>query len=55
MTPILDIGEMVISTDKSDFLLSPSLSAMTRIGTPKQIVDAYTLLNGAETQSLINR
>ncbi|CDG20003.1 putative Gp17 [Xenorhabdus poinarii G6] len=55
MTPIIDIGEMVISTDKSDFLLRPSLVAMTRIGTPKQIVDAYTLLNGAETQSLINR
>ncbi|MBD2816619.1 hypothetical protein ID850_18170 [Xenorhabdus sp. Flor] len=55
MTPILDIGEIVISTDKSDFLFRPSLAAMTRIGTPKQIVDVYTLLNGAETQSLVNR
>ncbi|WP_237387148.1 DUF6246 family protein [Xenorhabdus sp. Sc-CR9] len=55
MTPIIEIGEMVISTDKRDFSLSPSFSSMTRIGTPQQIVDAYTLLNGAETQSLINR
>ncbi|MBI6547268.1 DUF6246 family protein [Xenorhabdus lircayensis] len=55
MTPILDIGEMVISTDKSDFLLCPSLAAMNRIGTPQQIVEVYTLLNGAETQELINR
>ncbi|SFN90005.1 DUF6246 family protein [Xenorhabdus japonica] len=55
MTPIIDIGEMVISTDKTDYLLRPSFAAMTRIGTPKQIVETYTLLNGAETQELINR
>ncbi|MGJ0579221.1 DUF6246 family protein [Xenorhabdus bovienii] len=55
MTPIFEIGEMVIATDKADFLFRPSFSAMTRIGTPQQIVGAYTLLNGAETQELINR
>ncbi|PHM23702.1 DUF6246 family protein [Xenorhabdus ehlersii] len=55
MTPIIDIGEMVISTDKTDYLLRPSFSAMTRIGTPRQIVETYTFLNGAETQELINR
>ncbi|CBJ80357.1 putative Gp17 [Xenorhabdus bovienii str. Jollieti] len=55
MTPIFEIGEIVISTDKRDFLLYPSFSSMTRIGTPQQIVGAYTLLNGAETQELINR
>ncbi|KLU16513.1 MULTISPECIES: DUF6246 family protein [Xenorhabdus] len=55
MTPIIDIGEMIISTDKRDFFLRPSFAAMTRIGTPHQIVATYTFLNGAETQELINR
>ncbi|MDX7999352.1 hypothetical protein FE394_09080 [Xenorhabdus sp. Reich] len=54
MTPIFEIGEMVISGDK-DYLLCPSLAAMNRVGTPQQIVEAYTLLNGAEAQELINR
>ncbi|MBD2779215.1 DUF6246 family protein [Xenorhabdus szentirmaii] len=54
MTPIFEIGEMVISGDK-DYLLCPSLAAMNRFGTPQQIVEAYTLLNGAEVQALINR
>uniref|UniRef100_UPI001FC9C59A DUF6246 family protein n=1 Tax=Xenorhabdus beddingii TaxID=40578 RepID=UPI001FC9C59A len=55
MTPIIDIGEMVIATDKTDYLLQPSFAAMTRIGTPQQIVAVYTLLNGAETQELMHR
>ncbi|WP_416777495.1 DUF6246 family protein [Xenorhabdus budapestensis] len=55
MTPMLEIGEMVISTERKDFLLCPSFAAMTRLGTPRQIVAAYTLLNGAETQALIQR
>ncbi|MDU3365611.1 MAG: DUF6246 family protein, partial [Proteus mirabilis] len=41
MTPILEIGEMVISTDKNDYLFRPSFINMTRIGEPKQIVSAY--------------
>lgn len=55
MTPILEIGEMVISTDKKDYLFRPSLINMTRIGEPKQIVSAYGQLNGTEVQDLITR
>ncbi|WP_340608088.1 DUF6246 family protein [Xenorhabdus bharatensis] len=55
MTPMLEIGEMVISTEKKDFSLSPSFAAMTRLGTPRQIVEAYTVLNGAKAQALIQR
>jgi hypothetical protein len=52
---MIEIGEMVISSDKKDFYLSPSFAAMSRLGAPRQIVDIYTLLNGAETQALIQR
>ena len=55
MTPILEIGEMVISTDKKDYLFRPSFINMTRIGEPKQIVSAYGQLNGTEVQELITR
>ncbi|MCL8607639.1 DUF6246 family protein [Proteus mirabilis] len=55
MTPILEIGEMVISTDKKDYLFRPSFINMTRIGEPKQIVNAYGQLNGTEVQELITR
>ncbi|PHM37192.1 DUF6246 family protein [Xenorhabdus innexi] len=55
MTPILEIGEMVISTAKNDFLLRPSFAAMTRLGTPRQIVEAYTVLNGAPAQALVQQ
>ncbi|MEM8060771.1 DUF6246 family protein, partial [Morganella morganii subsp. sibonii] len=53
MTPRLEYGEMVISTAENDYLFRPSLDAMTRIGEPKEIVSAFTLLNGAEVQQII--
>ncbi|HAE77930.1 hypothetical protein JC794_08990 [Morganella morganii] len=53
MTPRLEYGEMVISTAENDYLFRPSLDAMTRIGEPKEIVSAFTQLNGAEVQQII--
>ncbi|HBZ5601062.1 TPA: hypothetical protein MKV14_003935, partial [Morganella morganii] len=53
MTPRLEYGEMVISTAENDYLFRPSLDAMTRIGEPKEIVSAFTRLNGAEVQQII--
>ncbi len=52
MTPRLEYGEMVISTAENDYLFRPSLDAMTRIGAPKEIVSAFTRLNGAEVQQI---
>ncbi|HDQ2581228.1 TPA: hypothetical protein P7Y85_002402, partial [Morganella morganii] len=53
MTPRLEYGEMVISTAENDYLFRPSLDAMTRIGEPKEIVSAFTRLNGSEVQQII--
>ncbi|WPC97880.1 DUF6246 family protein [Proteus terrae] len=55
MTPMLEIGEMVISTDKTDYFFRPSFANMTRIGDPKQIVDIFALLNGIEIQNLLRQ
>ncbi|HEI8006461.1 TPA: hypothetical protein SLC38_003414, partial [Morganella morganii] len=53
MTPRLEYGEIVISTAENDYLFRPSLDAMTRIGEPKEIVSAFTRLNGSEVQQII--
>lgn len=52
MTPITEIGEMVISDTKNDYFFRPSFAAMTRIGNPAEIVKAYATLNGAEASKL---
>lgn len=44
MTALTDIGELFISDSREggkDYLLRPSFEAMTRIGTPEEIVQAY--------------
>ncbi|MEY0558980.1 DUF6246 family protein, partial [Providencia rettgeri] len=55
MTARKEYGEFIISTPDKDYLFRPSFDAMTRIGTPEQIVNAFTLLSGAEVQMLIAR
>ncbi|MBG5923151.1 DUF6246 family protein [Providencia rettgeri] len=55
MTARKEYGEFTISTPDKDYLFRPSFDAMTRIGTPEQIVNAFTLLSGAEVQMLIAR
>lgn len=50
-----EYGEFIISTPDKDYFFKPSFDAMTRIGTPEQIVNALTLISGAEAQALIAR
>ncbi|GKX40424.1 hypothetical protein SOASR014_41630 [Pectobacterium carotovorum subsp. carotovorum] len=53
MTPITEIGEMLISDTQTDYFLRPSFAAMTRIGSPTDIVDAYATLNGYEVAQVV--
>lgn len=53
MTPITEIGEMLISDSTRDYFFRPSFAAMTRIGNPAEIVEAYATLNGYEVAQVI--
>nr|DAM38462.1 MAG TPA: hypothetical protein [Caudoviricetes sp.] len=55
MTALTDIGELSISDSREggkDYLLRPSFEAMTRIGTPEEIVQAYATIHGIEVSQL---
>lgn len=54
MNPLLETGEMVITIAEDDYFLRPSFIAMTRIGSPDEIVDTYTLLNGSEFNEVVS-
>lgn len=47
-TPLTEIGEMRISLSDRSFFFKPSFRAMNEIGTPKEIVEVYTRLNGID-------
>ena len=47
-TPLTEIGELRISLTDRSFFLKPSFRAMNEIGTPKEIVEMYATLNGAD-------
>lgn len=56
MTALIDIGEVSISDSRDggkDYLLSPSFEAMTRIGNPNEIVEAYAIVHGSELNGLL--
>ena len=56
MTALTDIGELSISDSREggkDYLLRPSFEAMTRIGTPQEIVQAYATIHGNDVAQLI--
>jgi hypothetical protein len=56
MTALTDIGELSISDSREggkDYLLRPSFEAMTRIGTPEEIVQAYATIHGNDVAQLI--
>lgn len=56
MTALTDIGELSISDSREggkDYLLRPSFEAMTRIGTPEEIVQAYATIHGNDVTQLI--
>lgn len=54
MTPITEIGEMLISDAKNDYFFRPSFAAMTLIGGPAEIVEAYATLNGYEVAQVVS-
>lgn len=47
-TPLTEIGELRISLADKSFFLKPSFRAMNEIGAPKEIVEMYATLNGAD-------
>lgn len=47
-TPLTEIGELRISLADKSFFFKPSFRAMNEIGTPKEIVEMYATLNGAD-------
>ncbi len=53
MNPMVEIGEMLISDRYTDYFFRPSFTAMTRIGSPAEIVNAYAVLNGAEAHKFV--
>lgn len=56
MTALTDIGELSISDSREggkDYLLRPSFKAMTRIGTPVEIVKTYATIHGNDVAQLI--
>lgn len=56
MIPLTEIGEVVLSSRKDgerEYLLRPSFAAMTRVGSPEEIVAAYSTIHGSEVQNLI--
>lgn len=54
MTPITEIGEMLISDTKNDYFFRPSFAAMSRIGSPAEIVATYATLNGYEVAQIVS-
>ena len=56
MTALLEIGELSVSDSVAggkDYLLRPSFEAMTRIGTPGEIVQTYATIHGNDVAQLI--
>lgn len=56
MTALLEIGEVSVCDGRDggrDYLLRPSLLAMTRIGTPAEIVQTYATIHGNDVAKLI--
>lgn len=56
MTALTDIGEFVYSdsrTEGKDYFFRPSFAAMTRIGSPEDIVRTYATVHGSEVALLL--
>lgn len=53
---LLDIGELCVSDSSEggkDYLMRPSFEAMTRIGTPEEIVSVYASIHGSDVARVI--
>jgi len=55
MTPFKEIGESVISDGDSDYFFRPSFAAMTKIGDPQEIVQAFYDLHNDEATPLLTK
>ncbi|CND37970.1 DUF6246 family protein [Yersinia pseudotuberculosis] len=55
MTPMLDIGEMLLSdtVSQQDYFFRPSLKNMTKVGAASEIVEIYAVLNGSELSKVL--
>lgn len=53
MTPLKEIGELLISVGPDDFFFRPSFINMTRIGAPAEIVQTFYDLHHDEVTALI--
>lgn len=55
MTPQKEIGECLISVGDDDYFFRPSFAAMSRIGEPQEIVQAFYDLHNDEVTPLLQR
>ncbi|MDR5020007.1 DUF6246 family protein [Yersinia rochesterensis] len=55
MTPLKEIGEALISDDKRDYFFRPSFVSMSRIGSPKGIVEHFAELHSNEVADVLGR
>lgn len=55
MAAMTEVGEVLISTRKKEYLFRPSFAAMVRLGTPREIVQALCDINHDEVTPLIQR
>jgi hypothetical protein len=53
MTPMTEIGEMVISDSDRDYFFRPSFANMTRIGSPTAIVERFAELHTSDAPRLL--
>ncbi|WP_286863274.1 MULTISPECIES: DUF6246 family protein [Pantoea] len=55
MTPYKEIGECLITAGEDEYFFRPSFAAMSRIGEPQEIVQAFADLHSDELTPLIER
>lgn len=55
MTPLKEIGELVVSDAKNDYFFRPSFVNMAKIGEPKEIVEAFAELHSDEVIDTLSR
>lgn len=55
MTPLLEIGEMLLSDQEHDYFFRPSFANMSRVGQPDEIVARHYELHHGEVAQLIDR
>lgn len=55
MKAMTEIGDVMISTPDHDYLLKPSLVNMTKIGTPEEIIETYSVIAGYSDMQQLNQ